>query len=213
MASKKKTKRRSLPPLFSGKSFDVLVRFRTKETGKDIEKHISGVLDKIAARLRKGSTAFKHARVTVNNKSRVILNKIKFLKRSWKRKGDDVIIATAREMRDALNVPGKPVTYPVKWDSPKQRTAFFASNGFGAGIPYERTGRTKWTVISGFSTGEVDLFAPHPAGAVFGMPPDFWQSRIHRGRWVELKKVLKTYLSKLPSKIKRAFQTVYRGKT
>lgn len=35
--------------------------------------------------------------------------------------------------------PGKPV-YPIDWQSEKQRKAFFASNGFGGGIPYKRTG-------------------------------------------------------------------------
>jgi hypothetical protein len=34
--------------------------------------------------------------------------------------------------------PPKP-TYPFKWKSIKQRKAFFATNGFGGGIPYKRT--------------------------------------------------------------------------
>jgi len=31
------------------------------------------------------------------------------------------------------------VVYPIQWKSAKQRKAFFASNGFGHGIPYQRT--------------------------------------------------------------------------
>jgi hypothetical protein len=36
---------------------------------------------------------------------------------------------------------------PYKWQSEKQRRAYFATNGFGGGIPYKRTGKSKqWTV-------------------------------------------------------------------
>lgn len=35
--------------------------------------------------------------------------------------------------------PGK-VKYPIQWTSEKQRRAFFATDGFGHGIPYKRTG-------------------------------------------------------------------------
>lgn len=31
------------------------------------------------------------------------------------------------------------VRYPIQWASDKQRRAFFATNGFGGGIPYQRT--------------------------------------------------------------------------
>lgn len=35
--------------------------------------------------------------------------------------------------------PGPP-SYPIRWKSERQRRAFFATNGFGGGIPYRRTG-------------------------------------------------------------------------
>jgi hypothetical protein len=35
--------------------------------------------------------------------------------------------------------PG-PVKYPIQWTTEKQRRAFFATNGFGGGIPTQRTG-------------------------------------------------------------------------
>lgn len=40
------------------------------------------------------------------------------------------------------------VQYPIQWTSELQRKAFFASNGFGKGIPYVRTGALgrSWTV-------------------------------------------------------------------
>ena len=33
-----------------------------------------------------------------------------------------------------------PSDYPLEWTSDKQRKAYFATNGFGGGIPYQRTG-------------------------------------------------------------------------
>lgn len=44
--------------------------------------------------------------------------------------------------------PGKP-NYPIQWASVKQRKAFFASNGFGRGIPTRRTGAyvQGWKVV------------------------------------------------------------------
>lgn len=34
---------------------------------------------------------------------------------------------------------GAPNYYPIKWQTAKQRRAFFATNGFGGGIPHQRT--------------------------------------------------------------------------
>lgn len=45
----------------------------------------------------------------------------------------------ARMLND-LRQAGKPVVYPIRWQSAKQRRAFFATNGFGGGIPSQRTG-------------------------------------------------------------------------
>ena len=41
-----------------------------------------------------------------------------------------VLEGTVRRVQNRMNVEGKPITYPVQWDSPKQRRAFFATNGF-----------------------------------------------------------------------------------
>lgn len=44
-------------------------------------------------------------------------------------------------MTELRYVPGA-VRYPIEWTSEKQRRAYFATNGFGRGIPYKRTGKT-----------------------------------------------------------------------
>lgn len=60
------------------------------------------------------------------------------------------LLPTVREK--ALGVlrqePGR-VVYPIEWKSIKQRRAYFASRGFGQGIPYQRTGSlvNAWDVV------------------------------------------------------------------
>ena len=46
-----------------------------------------------------------------------------------------------------IQQPAPPVQYPIQWTSERQRRAFFATNGFGAGIPTRRTGALEdaWT--------------------------------------------------------------------
>lgn len=40
-----------------------------------------------------------------------------------------------------LKVTTPKPSYPLRWTSEKQRRAFFATGGFGNGIPYQRTGK------------------------------------------------------------------------
>lgn len=47
-----------------------------------------------------------------------------------------------RILDDLREYPG-PVKYPFKWKSERQRRAFFATDGFGWGIPYVRTNALK----------------------------------------------------------------------
>lgn len=118
----------------------------------------------------------------------------------------DVLFETAQNIKGRL-VEGEPVRYPIDWDSPKQKRAFFATNGFGQGIPYRRT----HTMVNNTNVERValgtNLRIPHPGGAVFGLPgsPSTWQSRIHRNRWVYLLKVLFEELDKIPEAINNKF--------
>jgi len=129
------------------------------------------------------------------------------------RRTPDAARSVLEDMADRIavrmNVRQPKTDYPVTWDSEKQRKAFFATNGFGHGIPYERTGATVWTVDKSFAK-EIQLSAPHPAGAVFGMPKaNFWQSRIHRQTWPVLKTVLTEELAKLPKNIMAALKVLF----
>lgn len=61
--------------------------------------------------------------------------------------------------------PGKP-HYPIRWKSERQRRAFFATNGFGRGIPTRRTGDMvrRWKVKTIFTAdgGEISASNDSP---------------------------------------------------
>jgi hypothetical protein len=117
----------------------------------------------------------------------------------------DTLFETASRIKERLSQEGKPIRYPVQWDSERQKRAFFATNGFGAGIPYQRTQRTRLGLQLERVPLGTNLRIPHPGGAVFGLPSG-WQSRIHRNRWPHLLTVLFEELARIPAGISNKFR-------
>jgi hypothetical protein len=119
----------------------------------------------------------------------------------------DALVQLATNVKERMTEEGKPVRYPIDWDSERQRRAFFATNGFGRGIPYKRTDRYRygWT-LERVHFG-VNLSNRHPAGAVGGTTSG-WQSRIHRGRWPHLLTVLFEELRKFPADLSNRLRVV-----
>lgn len=118
----------------------------------------------------------------------------------------DEIIERLEDAKSELSKPGKTITYPVNWDSVKQRKAFFASDGFGGGIPYIRTGQS----ASGWEVRAVDdmsaaLFNDKPQAVyIWGNSEGQRQSRIHKGRWKLFAKVVKDLEPKIPKGVQGA---------
>lgn len=116
----------------------------------------------------------------------------------------DVLFETASRIKERLSEEGKPVRYPINWDSPRQKRAFFATNGFGAGIPYRRTHQMRLGITTERVPLGTNLRIPHPGGAVYGLPSG-WKSRIHRSTWPHLLTVLFDELSRIPAEISNKF--------
>jgi len=100
---------------------------------------------------------------------------------------------------------GKKSTRPVKWDSDKQRRAFFATDGFGRGIPTRRTGAyiRAWQIVekqNGFALTNRKPQAKYIGGTAYGLG----QSRIHQGRWRLLKDATEEEIKKLPREMQDA---------
>jgi len=116
------------------------------------------------------------------------------------------------KIRTRMRKPGKAIRYPVKWDSEKQRRAFFATNGFGRGIPTGRSGRytSGWQIAQDGSIGyRIENSTPYSkylGGTAFGPG----QSRIHQERWPILRDVFDEEVKKLPKEIDDEIKVVAR---
>jgi hypothetical protein len=113
------------------------------------------------------------------------------------------IHVVAEKIRKDMGIPGSPPTYPIKWDSPKQQQAFFASNGFGGGIPTKRSNVSVegWRVVRLENGANVGNPLSHAAW-VFGTAKGKRQSRIHKGRWNLFRNVVDSAVEKLPKNIR-----------
>lgn len=126
--------------------------------------------------------------------------------------GIDAMRQVAFNVQKRMMAEGKPVRYPIEWDSERQRRAFFATNGFGKGIPYRRTNRYRFGWRDQMEPFGATLKNESPAGAVGGLPSG-WQSRIHRGRWPYLLDVLFDELRKVPADVQHRLRyTVQAGR-
>jgi hypothetical protein len=115
-------------------------------------------------------------------------------------------------MRDALaklRKPGKRITYPVRWDSERQRRAYFATDGFGHGIPYRRTGRygESWKLNAnegdsgqriGYTLSSSLGYARYVGGTASGAG----QSNIHKNRWQLFRDIMDGARNKLPARVR-----------
>lgn len=79
--------------------------------------------------------------------------------------GEEVARVIEPDLLDELGTEPGPVQYPIQWTSERQRRAFFATNGFGKGIPYKRTGKLarSWTVTTRVEGGTFQLVVRNPA--------------------------------------------------
>jgi hypothetical protein len=133
-----------------------------------------------------------------------VVNRLKRLGTNLFGSAEDVLWMAAQDVRDAMGESGEAVTYPVQWDSEKQRRAFFATNGFGNGIPYQRKGtyESSW-VATKVSLG-AEIGSNSPAARYVGgsaNPGGPGQSRIHRGRWKLFRETVDARLRDLPRRV------------
>jgi hypothetical protein len=124
------------------------------------------------------------------------------------------------KLRDAVNqilrilrVPGQMPSYPIRWDSDRQRRAFFATGGFGGGIPHVRKG----FAIAGWKTQTLPngytienkaqgWKGKAMAGYVWGPSAGKRMSRIHTGRWPLVRLVVMQIIRTLPAAIREALR-------
>lgn len=76
--------------------------------------------------------------------------------------------------------PG-PVAYPIEWTTDRQRRAFFATDGFGAGIPTKRSTQleTSWVVIVSYQMRTNLITLRNPKSYAKYVYPGSRQQRFH----------------------------------
>jgi hypothetical protein len=103
----------------------------------------------------------------------------------------DAVLVEAMQQAEELGYSeltkyAEPPDYPIKWDSEKQRRAFFQSSGFGSGIPHQRQG----ALPDSFEKSAIEASEGLIQGKVYSIAE--WakfvmgegrQSNIHVGRW------------------------------
>jgi hypothetical protein len=94
----------------------------------------------------------------------------------------------AQEFTKRMQKPGKGITYPVNWDSLEQQRAFFASNGFGGGIPTVRKNRyiNAWQVRN-IPLGAESFNKSGVTRYISGLFDGKGQSNIHKNRWDKMR--------------------------
>lgn len=115
-------------------------------------------------------------------------------------------------VRTALRKPGARPSYPIQWDSERQRRAFFASDGFGRGIPSQRTGSEgRWQIVKLAEGYRFEHPSPH-AVYLWGNYEGARQSKIHEGRWPVLQPLVEAAIQELPPEIESHISYYARNK-
>jgi hypothetical protein len=115
-------------------------------------------------------------------------------------------------IRNKMRKPGQHPNYPIQWDSEKQRRAFFATDGFGRGIPSRRTGgyAAGWNIDraepNGYVISNSKSYTKYVGGDAYGQV----HSGIHAGRWNVLRDVADEEVEKLPEDIEKEIVMVAR---
>jgi hypothetical protein len=116
-------------------------------------------------------------------------------------------------VRSRLASPAPRPTYPINWDSPKQQRAYFATDGFGRGIPTKRTGRYQkaWAVVRLAAGYRIENPIP-AAGYIGGDYSGQGQSQIHAGRWPLFMVEIENEIMELPPAIESHISYYARGR-
>ena len=114
--------------------------------------------------------------------------------------------------RTRLRRPGKRPFLPIRWVNPKQRRAFYASEGFGGGIPHIRRGsEAAWELIkieNGYMLTNKSSGAKWIWGDAYGND----QSKILVDNWPNFRDVTEQELEGLPDAIGENIMMVARRK-
>jgi len=137
--------------------------------------------------------------ITIHSNVQIVRQGLEKLRAGIPTIGRKRLYDAAEDLMHRMQVPGTKSVYPVHWDSPLQRRAFFASNGFGQGIPTVRSNSyiKGWKVERSDSGYTVKNDQPR-AKFIGGLASGAGQSQIHVGRWRLLRDQAELVVKNLP---------------
>lgn len=133
------------------------------------------------------------------------------LSREIPRIGRQRIYEALRHAQGILKSSKSRPGYPIQWDSIKQRKAFFATGGFGRGIPTRRTGASnRWSLVRSGEGWELSNPADW-AGYLYGHYDGGGQSRIFQADYPLFAEVVENEITALPDDIEQNITWYGRG--
>lgn len=115
-------------------------------------------------------------------------------------------------VRTALRKPGARPSYPIQWDSDKQRRYVMAKLRAMNNIPYHRTGsQRRWELVKLDKGYRFEHPSPH-AVYLWGDFQGARQSRIHEGRWPAMQPLVEAAIQKMPPEIEKKITYYGRSK-
>lgn len=147
--------------------------------------------------------------IEITTTLREAVEKIKRMPREWYGTTLDVFAEFSEEIRRIMSRPGLPVTYPIEWDSEKQKWFVIRKLEEEGNLPYRRTnahsmGWVSEPINGGYMTANIG----HQAVFLYGTPTGQFagavhvqpsgQSHIFKDRWRLVRPVVEAVLSKLP---------------
>lgn len=150
-------------------------------------------------------------RLTVKVRGELVRSGLQDLGAEIPKVGRRQIRTVMNRIQKRMSKPGDPPAYPIQWDSDKQRKAFFATDGFGRGIPTKRTGEYAggWeikSVTNGYQIENKTEYSKFVGGDAYGVV----HSGIHAGRWAVLRDVADEEVATLPDEIEQEIVMVAR---
>ena len=113
------------------------------------------------------------------------------------------IYEALKRAQSKLRIPKARPRSPIQWDSERQRRAFFATDGFGRGIPTTRSGASlRWQITAtanGYTLANPTDYASH----LYGRYDGSGQSRIFRGEYPLFVDVVENEIENLPQEIEQ----------
>ena len=122
------------------------------------------------------------------------------------------IYNTVMAIRKGMQVKGTKPNYPIDWASIKQKKAFYASDGFGGGIPHNRTDDyvNSWQVEGLGNMGYRLVNKSQGAQFIGGNAYGLRQARMFRGHWPLFRDVADQEVQKLPENVNKEIKVVAR---